>query len=144
MIEIRYAVESDFNFIYRLSAKNSNLLGFVHPIEIRKSIEDKKIIITLIDNQPGAFCIFNPLKRLSNQLTVSVICVDDIYRGNHIATKMITFLMKTYNRNIKAICIKDSDSEKFWQRIAKKYEELPGNKRPICKYIIYNDSNKLF
>lgn len=144
MIEIKYAIESDFDFIYKLSGKNSNLLGFVHPMEIREAIKNEKIIIAYYDNIRCGFCIFNLLKRLSNQLTVSVICVDDIYRGNHIATKMITFLMKTYNRNIKAICIKDSDSEKFWQRIAKKYEELLGNKRPICKYIIYNDSNKLF
>ena len=54
------------------------------------------------------------------------------------------FLKNTYKRDIKATCIKDSDSEKFWSKIAIKYEESPGKKRPICRYIIYNNTIKLF
>ena len=57
---------------------------------------------------------------------------------------MINFLKITYKRDIKATCVKDSDSEKFWSKIAIKYEELPGKKRPICIYIIYNNTIKLF
>lgn len=144
MINIRYAVENDFDFIYKLSSKNSKLLGFVHPMEIREAIKNSKIIISEYNNELSGFCIFNPLKKNINLLTVQVICVDDNYRNNGIAKSLINFLKVTYNRDIKATCVKDSDSEKFWSKIAKKYEELPGNKRPICRYIIEISQNRLF
>ena len=62
MLEIKDAVEDNFDFIYKLSSKNSNLLGFVHPMEIREAIKNSKIIIAEYDNQVCGFCIFNPLK----------------------------------------------------------------------------------
>ena len=142
-MNIKYATESDFDFIYKLASRNSNLLGFVHPMEIRQAIKNNKIILSEIDNRLCGFCIFNPLKKYA-QLTVQVICVDTEYRGNNIATCMVMFLKDTYKRDIKATCIKDSDSEKFWSKIAIKYEESPGKKRPICRYILYNNTIKLF
>lgn len=141
---IRYAIENDFDFIYKLSSKNTKLLGFVHPMEIRESIKNNKIIISEEDNILQGFCIFNPLKKLSNLLTVQVICVQTEFRGNGIGHKLLNYLKETYNRDIKATCVKDSDSEKFWSKVAEKYEELPGKKRPICRYIIKNNNNKLF
>lgn len=143
MIEINYAKETDFDYIYKLSSKNSNLLGFVHPMEIRESIKNNKIIVALSDNELCGFCIFNPLKKIPNLLTVQVICVDSNFRGNHIASNLINFLKSTYKRDIKATCVKDSDSEKFWSKIAVKYDESPGKKRPICRYMIHV-TNKLF
>ena len=144
MIDIKYAVEDNFDFIYKLSSKNSNLLGFVHPMEIREAIKNSKIIIAEYDNQVCGFCIFNPLKKNPNLLTVQVICIVDEFRGKGIAREMINFLKITYKRDIKATCVKDSDSEKFWSKVAKKYEELPGKKRPICRYIIEISQNRLF
>ena len=144
MLEIKYAVEDNFDFIYKLSSKNSNLLGFVHPMEIREAIKNSKIIIAEYDNQVCGFCIFNPLKKNPNLLTVQVICIVDEFRGKGIAKSIISFLKEKYGRDIKATCIKDSDSEKFWSKIARKYEELPGNKRAICRYIIETNKNKLF
>lgn len=143
MLEIKYANDSDFDYIYKLSSKNSKLLGFTHPMEIREAIKNKKLIISLLDDERCGFCIFNPLKKIPNLLTVQVICVDPNFRGNGIGKAMIEFLKTTYKRDIKATCVKDSDSEKFWSKIAIKYEELPGKKRPICRYIIYN-TTKLF
>lgn len=144
MLEIKYACEDNFDFIYQLSSKNSKLLGFVHPMEIREAIKNKKVIISIIDNKLCGFCIFNPLKKVSNLLTVQVICIVDEFRGNGIAKEMLNFLKNTYKRDIKATCVKDSDSEKFWSKVAKKYEELPGKKRPICRYMIEISQNKLF
>lgn len=144
MIDIRYALETDFDYIYKLSGKNSNLLGFIHPMEIREAIKNKKIIIACDDEKSCGFCIFNPLKTNSNLLTVQAICVDTEYRGKGIGKNIINFLIDTYGRNIKATCVKDSDSEKFWSKIACKYEELPGKKRPICRYIIEIQKNRLF
>lgn len=143
MLNIKYAVEDDFDFIYKLSSKNSKLLGFVHPTEIREAIKNNKLIVSTKSNELCGFCIFNPLKKIPNLLTVQVICVDLEYRGNGIGKQMIEFLKTTYGRDIKATCVKDSDSEKFWFKIAKKYEENPGKKRPICRYII-EVNNKLF
>lgn len=144
MLEIKYANDSDFDYIYKLSNINSDLLGYIHPIEIRDAISENKLIIALYDNNIVGFCIFNPLKKHPNLLTIFSICVDLKYRGNKIATQMIQFIKDTYKRDIKATCVKDSDSEKFWSKIAIKYEELPGKKRPICRYIIYNNTIKLF
>lgn len=144
MVNIRYAIENDFDYIYKLSSKNSNLLGFVHPMEIREAIKNNKIVVSTIDDNLCGFCIFNPLKKTPTLLTVQVICVDTEYRGNGIAKSIISFLKEKYGRDIKATCIKDSDSEKFWSKIARKYEELPGNKRAICRYIIETNKNKLF
>lgn len=141
---IRYAIETDFDNIYKLSSKNSNLLGFVHPMEIREAIKNNKIIISEENNIFQGFCLFNPLKKVTTLLTVQVICVDNNFRGNKLGTKMIEYLKEKYKRDIKATCVKDSDSEKFWSKIAIKYEELPGKKRPICRYIIKVQTNTLF
>ena len=143
MIQILYAKETDFDYIYKLLSKNSKLLGFVHPMEIREAIKNNKIIVTLLDNQLCGFCIFNPLKKISNLLTIQVICVDSNFRGKHIASDMINFLKDKYKRDIRATCVKDSDSEKFWSKVAIKYDESPGKKRPICRYMI-QVTDKLF
>lgn len=141
---IRYAIETDFDNIYKLSSKNSNLLGFVHPMEIREGIKNNKIIISEENNNFQGFCLFNPLKKLPNLLTVQVICVESNVRGKGIGHQLLYFLKDKYKRNIKATCVKDSDSEHFWSKVAEKYEELPGKKRPICRYIIKNNINTLF
>ena len=144
MLDILYANSDDFDYIYKLSSKNSKLLGFTHPMEIRQAITNNKLIISKYDGIICGFCLFNPLKKQSNLLTVQVICVDENFRGNNIGKSMIKFLQKTYHRDIKATCVKDSTSELFWKNVGEKYEEAPGKKRPICRYIISNNSTKLF
>lgn len=135
-MNIRRATDNDFDYIYNLSSKNSNLLGFVHPMEIRSSISAGKIIISEQDDKPAGFCIFNPLKKDYTLLTVQIICVDPEYRGQGIASSMVNYLRNTYKRTIKTTCVKDSASEQFWSKIAIKHSEEPGKKRPICRYII--------
>lgn len=47
------------------------------------------------------------------KLTINVICVDEAYRGQHIASNMVKQIQKLYNRDIKTTCVKDSPSELF-------------------------------
>lgn len=61
----------------------------------------------------------------------------------HIASDMVKQIQKLYNRDIKTTCVKDSSSELFWSSIAKKVEELPDKKRPICRYLIKANRRKL-
>lgn len=142
---IRKAIDDDFDFIYQLSSKNTDLLGFTHPMEIRQAISDHKCIIAEVDGKQAGFCLFNPLKKVPNMITVQVMCVDPNFRGQGIGTNMVRFLQNTFNRHIKCTCVKDSTAEIFWSRLGEKYEESAGKKRAICKYIIRTDiKNTLF
>lgn len=127
---------NDWEDIYNLSKKNGKLLGPVLPPEIRNHISKDSCIVCEVDNEFSGFVLYTVLKRDPTKLTVNVICVSENSRGKHIASNMVKYLQKTYNRDIKTTCIKDSSSELFWASIAEKIEELPGKKRPICRYLI--------
>ena len=138
MIDIRYATESDFDYIYELSSKNSDLLGYVHPMEIRTSIAAEKTIVPIVDGNIAGFCMINlpTTKKAESKLTVQIICVDPEYRGKGLARKMLDFLVKTYQRHIFTTCVKGTSSDAFWSKVAVKYDEDPGKKRAICRYKI--------
>lgn len=135
---------NDWEHIYDLSKKNGKLLGPVLPPEIRDHISKNSCIICEVDNEFVAFVLYTVLKRDSTKLTVDVICVNENNRGKHIASSMVKYLQKTYNRDIKTTCIKDSSSELFWSSIAEKIEELLGKKRAICRYLIRANRRNLF
>ena len=62
---IRYAKEGDFESIYQLSKKNSDLLGFVMPIEIRQHIRRLECIVDEDNNFIKGFVLFHLLKNNS-------------------------------------------------------------------------------
>lgn len=134
----------DFEAIYSIAKKNSELLGPINPIEIRIGIVDKRVIISYTTDIPvKGFCLFTILKRRP-ELTVNQICVSSEYRSEKLASCMLQYLKQKYGRDIKTTCIKDSSAEAFWSRVATKYAESPGKKRELSKYIIKVKGGKLF
>lgn len=142
---IRLAKMEDWESVYNISKKNGKLLGPVLPPEIRNHISKDECLVVQYEGEIIAFCLFTLLKKTPNLLTVNVICVKDDFRGKGLAKGMLNKLAE-YGRDIKATCVKDSSSEAFWSSVGEKVEELPGKKRPICRYVIYNKSirKKLF
>lgn len=132
----RQATMNEWETIYNISKKNTKLLGPVLPPEIREHISKSSCLICELNNEIVGFCLYTVLKRDSTRLTINVICVDEKSRGLHIASNMVKYIQKCYNRDIRTTCIKDSSSELFWASIAKKIDESPGKKRPICRYLI--------
>ena len=142
-MNLRQAQMNEWEFIYSIAKKNGKLLGPVLPPEIRENISKSSCLICELNNEIVGFCLYTVLKRDSTRLTINVICVDDKSRGLHINTNMVKYIQKCYNRDIRTTCIKDSSSELFWASIAKKIDESPGKKRPICKYLIRCNRRKL-
>lgn len=135
---------NDFEAIYSIAKKNSELLGPINPMEIREGIVDKRVIVLYTtDISVKGFCLFRVLKRRS-ELVVHQICVSSEYRGEKLASCMLQYLKQKYGRDIKTTCIKDSSAEAFWSRVAIKYAESPGKKRELSKYIIKVRGGKLF
>ena len=131
---IRSAVMDDFDTIYTMSKKNTKLLGPIMPPEIRSAIVNNNCLLYISnDNTIAGFVLFRRLKR-TLETTVQIICVDEKFRGNGIGKCLISYLLDLYKVPIKATCVKDTSSEKFWNSIGIKYEEQPGKVRPICRY----------
>ena len=139
----RQATMNEWETIYNISKKNTKLLGPVLPPEIRQHISQSSCLVCTINNDIAGFCLYTVLKKDMTKLTINVICVDEAYRGLHIASNMVKQIQKLYNRDIRTTCIKDSSSELFWASIAKKIDESPGKKRPICRYLIRCNRRKL-
>ena len=142
-MNLRQAQMNEWEFIYNIAKKNGKLLGPVLPPEIRDHISKSSCLICELNNEIVGFCLYTVLKRDSTRLTINVICVDEKSRGLHIASNMVKYIQKCYNRDIRTTCIKDSSSELFWASIAKKIDESPGKKRPICRYLIKANRRKL-
>ena len=112
-MQLRQAKLDEWEQIYKLGGKNSKLLGPSNPAEIRDAIANESLLVVSHEDKIVAFCLYNVLKR-SDMITVSQICVDDNYRGNKLASKMLDHILDTYKRNIKTTCVKDSTAELFW------------------------------
>ena len=119
-MNLRQAQMNEWEFIYNIAKKNGKLLGPVLPPEIRDHISKSSCLICELNNEIVGFCLYTVLKRDSTRLTINVICVDEKSRGLHIASNMVKYIQKCYNRDIRTTCIKDSSSELFWASIAKK------------------------
>jgi ribosomal protein S18 acetylase RimI-like enzyme len=141
-MNLRQAEMKEWESIYNIAKKNGKLLGPVFPPEIRDHISDSSCLICELDNEIVGFCLYTVLKRDPTRLTIQVICVDEKSRGLHIASNMVKYIQNKYKRDIRTTCVKDSSSELFWASIGKKVEELPGKKRPICRYLISGNSNR--
>ena len=142
-MNLRQAQMNEWEFIYNIAKKNGKLLGPVLPPEIREHISKSSCLICELNNEIVGFCLYTVLKRDSTRLTMNVICLDEKSRGLHIASNMVKYIQKCCNRDIRTTCIKDSSSELFWASIAKKIDESPGKKRPICRYLIRCNRRKL-
>ena len=140
---IRSAVMDDFDTIYTMSKKNTKLLGPVMPPEIRTAIADNNCLLYISDdNTVGDFVLFRRLKR-TPETTVQIICVDENFRGKGIGKSLIKYILDLYKVPIKATCVKDTSSEKFWSSVGIKYEESPGKVRPICRYRVVPKTQSL-
>lgn len=133
---IRFGIPDDFEDIYTLCKKHGKLLGPVMPPEIRAAIADNQCLVYVCDNVVVGFVLFRRLKRVA-ECTVQVICVNSEYQKHGIGKKLINYILDLYKVPIKATCVKDSLSEKFWSKVGVKYEELPGRVRPICRYRVH-------
>lgn len=102
--------EEEFDWIYKLHGKNTDLLGAPYPAAIRQDLY-KKRIITTIDRL--GFCQFTPPNR-NQYTTVHIICVKDEGRGKHLASIMVDYLCDRYKVPVQAVCEAGTLSEKFW------------------------------
>lgn len=130
---------------------NNTTLGVCLPIILKKNIRDG-LVISITGKYD--FCMFNIPKRKNNYVVISDIFVSEEVRGQHLATKLLNYLMKTYDRDIFAKCVRGSSAEEFWRHVGEQinansdkfidnnlYEERSG-KRDLGWYIIRNKSKK--
>lgn len=106
----------DFEFVYKLHGKNSDLLGPCMPASLKESFRNNEVIIA--EDNLG-FCEFHVCKR-DKHVTVYHICTTEHARGKGVAKSFLNFLMDTYKMPIQAVCITNSASEKFWSKVAVK------------------------
>ena len=87
-------------------------------------------------------------------VVISDIYVADELRGQKVATKLLTYLMEKYDRDIFAKCVVGTSAEEFWSHIGKQidanpdlpdghslYEQRPG-KRDLGWYVVENKNKK--
>ena len=131
-------------------------LGVCLPIIVKKNMR-AGFIISVTGKYD--FCMFNiPVRSNSaknNYVIISDIFVSEEVRGQHLAKKLLTYLMETYDRDIFAKCVKDSSAEKFWKHVGKQidansdsinpnhslYEQRPG-KRDLGWYVVENKNKR--
>ena len=90
----------------------------------------------------------------SNYVTILDIYVADELRGKKIATKLLEYLMETYDRDIFAKCVAGTSAERFWKHVGKQidansdspmehswYEQRPG-RRDLGWYVVENKHKK--
>lgn len=141
---IRYAVETDFDWIYKLHQKNKFLLGPCYPSLVRKQISQRQIIVS--DNC-DAFCDFH-LPKKGNHIAIYTLCVDNVSRRKGIGTELVNFIRSNYSYPIKIVCPSDSDANEFWKSCSKQIgEKKSRNGKLLFVYYItdiYLRRRKLF
>ena len=136
MYKIEFAKESDFDKIYALFGKNTDLLGRPFPAAIREALKLNKVLIVRGEEQDSCFgfCNFNVLKR-EFRITVYEIAVDEAARGHGLGRRMVEFLEEKYKRPIQAKCVKGSPAELFWERVAELINYEKGKKRELSVFL---------
>ena len=146
----------DYFWLYRLWTKytikagKNSLLGPCLPAIVKANIRNNRIIT--ITGQKD-FCMFG-VSLKSNYVTILDIYVADELRGKKIATKLISYLMETYDRDIFAKCVAGTSAEEFWKHVGKQidansdspmehswYEKRPG-RRDLGWYVVENKHKK--
>ena len=62
------------------------------------------------------FCCFNAPKN-KDVVVIGDIYVDDAARGQGLSKKLIQYLMKTYDKDVFAKCVKGTSAEAFWSHV---------------------------
>ena len=99
------------------------------------------------------FCCFN-VPKTKDVVVIGDIYVDDAARGMGLSKKILNYLMKTYDRDIFAKCVRDSSAEAFWSHVGYQvdanidnpnaedmYEHRPG-KRDLGWYRVTNPNKR--
>jgi len=117
---IRKSSLEDLPFIKILSDKNINSLGFTMTGKIRESIEKQHCFSAFYKDEFCGFVIFRHRKK-DDQTTLSIICVEEKYRGLKIGTNLIEFLIDDCFENKKKFiqlkCPVDLPSNKFYKEM---------------------------
>ena len=125
------------------------------PIVLKSQIRKKHIISITSEKD---FCMFYipvlPGCKQTGYVVVSDIFVSEDARGQHLATRLLNYLMEKYDRDIFAKCVRDSSAEEFWKHVGEQldanidipeehsmYEQKPG-KRDLGWYTIRNKNKK--
>lgn len=139
MIRIEYSKPEDFDLIYQIYGKNTDLLGRPFPAALREQINKNEMLKVIDeDNELIGFCNFHRLV-IDNRITVYEICVTDKARGKGAGKAMINFLLETYKVPIRAKCVKDSTAELFWSKVGKLIRNEQGKKRELAVYQVGDD-----
>lgn len=130
---IDYAKPFDFDIIYKIYGKNTDLLGPPFPAAIREALLKNEVLKVIDNNVLVGFCNFHKLKD-DSQVTVYEICVDESARGKGYGKEMVQYLYDKFKIPIVAKCVKDSTAEAFWKKVGilKRYEK--GKKRELAVY----------
>ena len=148
--------ECDFCWINNLwQAENKkfgkdSLLGPGIPIFIKNDLKSSHIISV---TGKYDFCCFN-VPKSKDVIVISDIYVDEAVRGQKISTRLLQYLMETYDRDIFAKCVRGTSAEDFWNHIGVQvdanagtlqehdmYEHRPG-KRDLGWYRVENKNKK--
>lgn len=135
MVSVRLAETTDFDNIYALYNKESDLVGPVMPLSIRERISERECVVAEEDGVFVGVCNYHLLKR-EEKLTVYEIAVCREARGKGVAKTIINYLLDTYKRPITAKCITGSPSEKFWSSIGTFLKHDAGRKQMLSIYVV--------
>ena len=155
-----YKEKCDYSWLEHLwskavdDAKDDFLLSPCIPIMLKSQIRQNHIITVTGEKD---FCMFNVSYKWGNKcdyVVISDIYVADELRGQKVATKLLTYLMEKYDRDIFAKCVAGTSAEEFWSHIGKQidanpdlpdghslYEQRPG-KRDLGWYVVENKNKK--
>lgn len=135
---------------------DNSTLGVCLPIIVKANMRSG-LIISITGKYD--FCMFNvpirPKSSKNDYVIISDIFVAEEARGQHLANKLLTYLMETYDRDIFAKCVRGSKAEDFWKHVGKQidansdsvdpnhslYEQKPG-KRDLGWYVVENKNKK--
>lgn len=137
---VEYAKPFDFDIIYKIYGKNTDLLGPPFPAAIREALLKNEILKVVENDTLVGFCNFHKLKD-DSQVTVYEICVDDTARGKGYGRLMINFLYEKYKTPIVAKCVKSSTAEVFWSKVGKLLRYEAGKKRELAVYQVGEHKN---
>lgn len=108
-------ITCDLMWIDKLSHSFSKELG-INAGSYERSVMYSILRGTAIKVNNIAFCDFSP-DRFQEYVFINHICVAREHQRKGIATAMLNYLCKTYNKDIKLNCFKHTQAETFWEHI---------------------------
>ena len=117
--------------------KKDSLLGPFMPGWVKPDMRSGKIISI---TGKYDFCCFNNPKN-KDIVIISDIYVDEQARGQKISLKLIEYLMKKYDKDIFAKCVRGSSAESFWSHIGIQVDANNGLGPDMYEHPIGKDGN---